>query len=335
MQKYGIASALVEHRRARDRRTRASDYDHGYCSLMKVRIGPAGFHFFDRRSGLNLLSERTNVPTCDWSAAPRSVSVALTNACDLACPYCYAPKAPAALEARFLVEWIEELDANGCLGVGFGGGEPTLHKDLASVCRHVTRHTTMAATITTHGHFLGAPLARSLEGNVHLIRLSMDGVGPTYESLRGRPFGAFVRHARIASSIARVGLNFVVNTTTLPDLDEAVDVAMQIGASQFLLLPEMSVDCRTGLDHGTVAELKDWVMAYKGPIPLAVSTTTEVELPICDPLPAEGGLRAFAHIDARGRIKRSSFERDGIPIGPGGVLRALEHLARSDKGAHV
>jgi hypothetical protein len=66
-------------------------------SQLKVRTGPAGIHLFDRTTGLNVLMDEARLPSNLWAAAPRQVSVALTNACDLACPHCYAPKNPAAL----------------------------------------------------------------------------------------------------------------------------------------------------------------------------------------------------------------------------------------------
>ena len=63
-------------------------------SHIKVRSGPAGIQLFNRVTGLNILLDEIEIPPESWASAPRHVSIALTNACDLACPYCYAPKAP-------------------------------------------------------------------------------------------------------------------------------------------------------------------------------------------------------------------------------------------------
>ncbi|WP_408376205.1 radical SAM protein [Paraburkholderia sp. RL18-085-BIA-A] len=97
---------------------------------MKSRSGPDGVHIFDRRTGLNILFDEVSVDQPKWATAPRQVSVALTNLCDLNCSYCYAPKHRAALATEKVLSWLEELDSEGCLGVGFGGGEPTLHPDF-------------------------------------------------------------------------------------------------------------------------------------------------------------------------------------------------------------
>lgn len=88
----------------------------------KLRGGPAGLHAFNRATGLNILSEEISVPTALWSRAPRHVSIALTNRCDLACAHCFAPKSRDELRFDSVTRWLAELDANGTLGVGFGGG---------------------------------------------------------------------------------------------------------------------------------------------------------------------------------------------------------------------
>ena len=66
-----------------------------------------------------------------------------------------------------------------------GGGEPTMYPQLAEICHHVAKNTRMAVSITTHGPHLTPELAGRLHGGVHFLRLSMDGIGETYERLRG------------------------------------------------------------------------------------------------------------------------------------------------------
>ena len=63
---------------------------------------------------LNVLLDEVQVSSSLWAVAPRQVSVALTNTCDLACPFCYAPKGPAVLDIELVAIWLAELDANGC-----------------------------------------------------------------------------------------------------------------------------------------------------------------------------------------------------------------------------
>src|ERR1700675_1760433 len=102
---------------------------------IKIRTGPSGVHLFCRKTGLNVLCDEVRVPEILWASAPRQISVALTNRCDLTCRYCYAPKGRATLNFEQLTTWLCELDSNGCLGVGFGGGEPTLYRRFAELCQ--------------------------------------------------------------------------------------------------------------------------------------------------------------------------------------------------------
>ena len=292
----------------------------------KIRSGPSGLHIFDRTTGLNVLLDEVKVPEAFWSRAPRHISVALTNACELSCPYCYAPKKPAALGFKRLAEWLAELDDHGCLGVGFGGGEPTLHPRFADICQYAAKSTGLAVTFTTHGHNLSDHLLDTLKGNVHFVRVSMDGVGATYEALRGRSFPSFVDRIKQAGELAPFGINYVVNRRTVADLDAAIDLAIHTGATELLLLPEQPVNGRGGIDDATAQTLRGWIVRYRGPIPITMSEAGVDGINVADPFSGEHVLRSYAHIDAQGILKSTSFDNGGQTIGEGSVIRALDRL---------
>jgi MoaA/NifB/PqqE/SkfB family radical SAM enzyme len=304
-------------------------------SHLKVRIGAAGLHFFDRNTGMNLLVDEISLPTSMWSTAPRQVSIALTNACDLVCPHCYAPKNPAVLNFEQLTSWLTDLDANGCIGVGFGGGEPTLYPRLAELCSYTAEKTGLAVTMTTHAHHLSDHLLKDLSGNVNFIRVSMDGVDATYESIRGRSFASLIQRIKALSKSFPFGINFVVNSKTIDDLDKAIDLAEEFGCSEFLLLPEEATLRTGGIDSDTRRILQEWVANYRGCIPLTVSESGADGLPICNPLIAETGLDAFAHIDASGILKRTSYSIDGVQIIEDRVMPALRKLATSNQEVNL
>ena len=300
----------------------------------KVRCGPAGLHIFDRSTGLNILLDEVSVPASRYSRAPRQVSIALTNRCDLACPHCYAPKHRAELRYEIVTRWLAELDANGTLGVGFGGGEPTLHPQFAKLCQHAATETQLSVTFTTHGHHIDEGMADELRGTVHFIRVSMDGVGLTYEAIRRRPFGDFLAHMKLVGTISRFGVNFVVNQQTLPDLDEAVAIASSLGSCELLLLPQMATSGCSQVDVETLLGLRRWVEGYRGDLRLCINEGSAKDFPTSDPVEAEEGLCAYVHIDAAGFLKPSSYDTTGIPIGADGVLSTLDRLSRdlAEKG---
>ncbi|MCW3096198.1 MAG: putative Fe-S oxidoreductase [Chthonomonadaceae bacterium] len=154
----------------------------------------------------------------------------------------------------------------------------------------------------------------------------MDGVGSTYELLRGRPFAMLCKRLETIHALAPFGINYVVNARTLHDLDAAVKLADEAGAVEFLLLPEQPVRGFGGIDTLTTDALQHWVAQYHGRVPLTISEANAEGFPACNPLAQETGLRAYAHIDASGVLKTSSYNNDGVSIGTDGVIQALTTL---------
>lgn len=299
---------------------------------MKVRLGPDGIHLFDRRTGTNVLVDEVTLPRAAWSAAPRQVSIALTNACDLECPFCYAPKHPAGLALEEVCAWVEQLDAAGCLGVGFGGGEPTLYRRLPVLCHHINRHTDLAVTLTTHAHRWTPDLVDELDGAVHFVRVSVDGTGATYEDIRGRSYNELRDKLALIAATFSTGLNCVVNDATIGDLDTVADLAGSSGAVELLLLPQRAARGVPGVARSVAIRMERWVddyVAAGGPLRITVAAGGSGELPIGEPLPLEVGLRSYAHIDATGTVRPTSYSQNGVKIGEGGVMPALAGLAQS------
>lgn len=299
---------------------------------MKPRIGPNGVHLFDRISGLNVLLDELRPEEAVWSTSPRQVSIALTNVCDLHCAYCYAPKHKASLHTDQVLGWLKELDIEGCLGVGFGGGEPTLHHDFVDICKRVAGETQLAVTFTTHGHRLTPQLVERLKGSIHFARISVDGVGRTYEEQRGKQFSSLLRGIESVATLSPFGLNVVVNERTVAELDAMSELAQEVGASELLLLPQQATTAVASIDGVVGQALRDWVSNYRGKVRLAVSEAGASGLPTCDPLPDEQGLQAYAHIDASGMLRASSYSPAGAKIGEAGVLSALKRLRNTFQG---
>ncbi|BCU77060.1 hypothetical protein llg_17750 [Luteolibacter sp. LG18] len=154
----------------------------------------------------------------------------------------------------------------------------------------------------------------------------MDGVGETYESIRGRAFCDLLKRVEKLKQITLFGINYVVNSQTMKDLPKAVEIASDIGASEFLLLPEEPVKLMPGIDEGTMRILIEWIENYKGSLPMFISESRAGFLSTCDPLKSETALMAYAHIDAEGCIKINSYESQGVFIEKTGIVDALQKL---------
>lgn len=299
----------------------------------KSRYSSDGLHLFDRNSGTNILLDELKLPQTLWSKAPRQISIALTNTCDLSCEHCYAPKHKAVLNFGELVEWLKVLDANGCLGVGFGGGEPTIYPRFAELCCIASKETALALSMTTHGHRLTSDLLEKLSSCLHFIRVSMDGVGATYEDIRKRSFSDLLSRIKQVGDIFPFGINYVVNSKTIHDLDRASKLAADLGAKELLLLPEEAVGRGSGIAREAKDKLRAWIEQYQGSVKLAVSERHAEGLPICQPFIHEKSISAYLHIDANGRLKKSSYETSGIQINQKGLLNAIDMLRVEEREA--
>lgn len=297
----------------------------------KIRRDRVGVHAFDRSSGLNILLDEAIVPQSEWAAAPRHLAVALTNACDLHCCYCYAPKHRAVLDPDRVLGWLREADAAGCLGVGFGGGEPTTLRWFAELCRRTARETSLAVSFTTHGHRLANDLLDELAGNVHFVRVSMDGTGAVYERLRGRSFDVLADRLNALAEVSPFGVNVVVNDETIDDLDAIVRFAERAGAAELLLLPQQATRAVSGASRAIAVRLGAWVARYRGAVRLGVSEQGAAELPVAEPFGDQPSIERYAHIDASGMLRPTSFSPRGIEIGDGSFVCTYRRLLREEQ----
>ena len=294
--------------------------------MSKIRLGPDGIHIFDRNSGVNVLLDEIVPPKHRWAFSPRQVSIALTNACDLECTHCYASKVSARLEFESVKRWMLELDKAGCLGVGFGGGEPMLYPKIQELCKFGRTHTNLAITMTSHGHMLSASLADALKPSVNFLRISMDGVHQNYERIRGRSFGTLLEKLALIKGKIPFGINYVVNEITVDDLTKAAEIAEEFQAREFLLLPEEAHGRGSAVTQKTLNKLSNWIDCYRGGLQLSISSSHSKLIKYQPPLPSEVEEIAFAHIDAKGILKRCSFDTTGQLIDDSGVISAFKKL---------
>lgn len=292
---------------------------------MKQHLGKDGIHFFDRKTGMNILFDEITVPTERLSLAPKYVSIALTNLCNLKCSHCYAPKNSASLDFESLKVWLRALDANGTLGVGFGGGEPFLYANIRELCDYIASETSLALSFTTHGHQLNEEIVQLLKDKVNFYRLSMDGVGLTYEKIRGRSFTQFIDKVKIVSRFSKFGINYVINEKTIDDLDNAVHLAEELGAFEFLLLPQVATEKEHGISDIKLTQLKNWVQKKKCKVRLAITSSYSDGFPVCNLGEFDLTHPRFLHIDAKGVLKKSSFANEGLSIG-NDLIKSIKNL---------
>jgi MoaA/NifB/PqqE/SkfB family radical SAM enzyme len=221
------------------------------------------------------------------------------------------------------------LDQHGCFGLGFGGGEPTLFPKFGHLCRVLAANTSLAITMTTHGHRFNSKLVDELSGNIHFIRLSMDGVGSTYERLRGRSFTKLTQQMALVRATARFGVNYVINRDTIDDLPRAADFVFLSGAEELLLLPETSSSGEVTVDSETMAEVSDWARRNYSRCRLATSAHAVAlfDAPVLQTAGSTSQGHDFMHVDAFSKLKTCAFANLGISLDPcGSILEAIRLL---------
>jgi len=292
---------------------------------VKLRWEARGHHFYDRSTGIHVLLDEIPVEENSRDAGPELLSIALLNACDLDCRFCYAPKAPYRLEPDFVLDICRQFAALGTLEVAFGGGEPTLYPGLGDLCRRIWSETDLGISITTHGHHLSDRLIEELAGHISVIRVSIDAPEPLYSEIRGRPLSALQQRLSAISGRIPLGVNTVIDRTTLSRLDDLAPVVRKLGAIDWLLLPETS----GGSFQLTATEwetLDRWIAKHWEEMPLLVAEEAVPHLNCPIAFSCENG--GYAHIRADGALCRSSYTGAGLPLTGQPIIEVLARLAQ-------
>lgn len=292
-----------------------------------VRMTESGVHLFNRESGLNILLDEFR--PSKLSRAPANVSIALTGRCNLRCGHCFVPRVNCDLEYERVLVWLRELDDNGCLGVGFGGGEPLLYPHVFDLCAFVHRETGMACTMTTNGVLLDDVAVSHLSSTLDFCRISMDGIGKTYESIRKYSFDKLLLAVQRAAKQMKVGINYLVNDVTICDLKRVMELATEVGARELLLLPEVATNGGVTVSEACLCQLRQCVFDYHGTVSMRISERFKDVVPSSVLIPGDVGTRAYMHIDCKGILKRDSFSRSGYQI-TGGLMDAISHFNKEE-----
>ena len=280
---------------------------------MKLRIEQRGLHYYDRVSGYHVLLDEVKPPAETLSKAPSLVSIALTNICDLACSFCYAPKTKDYLPIERVTDWCAQLDELGTFEIAFGGGEPTLYPQLRELCQQVWRNTQLGISITTHGQHLDADLCRTLSGNISTVRVSVDSIEDTYSAIRGRSFSTVKKNIVTALNFFPVAVNTVVNAVTLPRLPELAAVLENLGVRDWLLLPETDRGNFT-LTSEQWERLDSFIWEQRYHFQLGVTFEARPFLPQSPFLFDDEPAKDYVHISADGFLRESSYARGGIDL---------------------
>ncbi|NVB40363.1 radical SAM protein [Pseudenhygromyxa sp. WMMC2535] len=163
---------------------------------------------------------------------PLSVIFEVTQRCNLRCKYCSIwADPPPELSLAEIRPLVTEMAAAGVQTVSLVGGEPFLRDDLEDIADAFTRAGIRVAVCTNGSGF--AERIAALPGLVFLA-ISLDGLRPTHDSLRGR--GSFDAALDSLRAGVRRGVESLATITiTRQNLDVLPEVLALAKAEGFRL----------------------------------------------------------------------------------------------------
>lgn len=180
---------------------------------------------FERDSGLNILLEGEETAHLQ-RVAPRTLLIAVTNACNRDCEFCYRDRqARSRWDDGSLLKFCQEADEGGVLEVAFGGGEPMLFPRWAEFINELYDTTWLGVNFTTNGTLLSGDFLGQITGKYGNIRLSLYEDNDWENSIR-----LLVEHR------ARFGVNWMVTPEELPGLEARFLQLLGLGVRDFLFV---------------------------------------------------------------------------------------------------
>jgi radical SAM protein with 4Fe4S-binding SPASM domain len=129
--------------------------------------------------------------------------------------------------------WVTEYDMEMSPSFHFTGGEPFLRQDLFAILDYV-RKCGFSTSLMSNGTLIDGDMAwRIKEAGVSDVQISLDGLEPTHESLRGK--GSFQRTLTGIRNLVAQGveanINLTVSGLNMNETGELVRLAEELGVS--------------------------------------------------------------------------------------------------------
>ncbi|MFI1995418.1 StsB family radical SAM/SPASM domain sactipeptide maturase [Actinoplanes sp. NPDC020271] len=151
---------------------------------------------------------------------------AITDGCNLRCPYCYASSEkclPGELNTAESMDLVTQIAEMGARTIVFTGGEPMLRKDLFAVVEHARAQGLKVNIITNATMIRTAAIARRFAELFDMVTISVDGgTAQTHDRTRGK--GAFAKTYQALKLLNAAGvapaINHIVTSENVPGLED-------------------------------------------------------------------------------------------------------------------
>jgi len=287
---------------------------------------------FERDSGLNVLLEGDETRHLR-RLAPRTLLIAVTNACNLTCPFCYRDLQSRSLwRYETLLAFCQEADRWGVLEVAFGGGEPTLFPRWDDFVCELYSTTHLGINFTSNGLLLDEAFLDRIRGKYGQIRVSLYEDNHWAETIK-----------RLVARQARFGVNWLITPEELPGIEAKFLKLLSLGVRDFLLLGYKGGERHM---HLNAAERQQFAR-FVNRMYQQLGKSIQIKLDICwgDSLPEVprlfvtedcGAGDEFLSITSDRQVKVCSFQPRGIPFETCDDVRAIWAKLRQTRfPAHI
>jgi radical SAM protein with 4Fe4S-binding SPASM domain len=168
-----------------------------------------------------------NRPTVRVGEPPLGIAYyAITDGCNLRCPYCYASSEkclPGELNTAESMDLVTQIAEMGAKRIVFTGGEPMLRKDLFQVVEHA-RSAGLSVNIITNATMIRTPeIARRFAELFTMVTVSVDGgTAETHDKTRGK--GAFAKTYKALQLLNAEGvapaINHIITSENVDGLED-------------------------------------------------------------------------------------------------------------------
>jgi MoaA/NifB/PqqE/SkfB family radical SAM enzyme len=282
---------------------------------------------FERDSGLNVLLEGEETAHLQ-RIAPRTLLIAVTNACNMTCEFCYRDRESASLwDYDSLLKLCQGADQWGVLEIAFGGGEPMLFPSWADFINELYDSTLLCVNFTTNGTLLTAEFLQQIAGKYGNIRLSLYDDNDYEQTIK-----------LLVEQKARFGVNWMITPSELPGMEANFLHLLGIGVRDFLLIGYKGDDTSLRLSSADYQILDNLVNKLHN----ASKNIAQIKMDVCwgDSLPdvprlfVEDDCNAgddYLSITSDKQVKACSFMADGIAFASVADLREIWEKHRKSK----
>ncbi|GAA2479675.1 StsB family radical SAM/SPASM domain sactipeptide maturase [Winogradskya humida] len=214
-------------------------------------------------------------PTITANESPLNMAYyAITDGCNLRCPYCYASSEkclPNELTTAESLDLVTQIAEFGAKTIVFTGGEPMLRKDLFEIVAHARAQGLLANVITNATMIRTPQIARRFAELFNSVTVSVDGsTAETHDKTRGK--GTFAKTHKALRMLNAAGvtprINHIVTSDSIGELEKFAEFIQGLDVHSVRLMNhnEIGRGASDNYDFGWNDHLRVQQLVWTSPI---------------------------------------------------------------------